>query len=373
MKKLFNQLMKLCEDPNGKAKFFYKDDVTGMQTPVRIFSYHIANYSDWILPGALECRGIMFEMNADKPVRIMSRPMEKFFNVDENPLSMNVKFEDAMFYMTKEDGSLISTFYDKGVLGLKSKTSIHSDQVNLAAQWLNGQPDLKEHLKELSSRGFTVNMEYVGPKNRIVLGYEEAALRILNARDNETGEYVDMYEIYDDAVLRPYIANIFDASVCSYDWVDEVRKMEGIEGYIIVLPNQMVKLKTDWYVALHHTKDSINNNRRLVDCCVENVTDDLRGLFVDDKMALTKIHDFETHYSEKLNEWFGRIINFIESNRHLDRKSYAIKGNTEFKDVRFLFGIVMNSYAGWSQEVVIEGIHEAMKKNYELLVPASYK
>lgn len=83
MEKLFDQLMKLCEDPNGKAKFFFKDDVTGMQTPIRVFSYHIANYSDWILPGALECRGIMFEMDGEKPVRIMSRPMEKFFNVGE--------------------------------------------------------------------------------------------------------------------------------------------------------------------------------------------------------------------------------------------------------------------------------------------------
>ncbi|UQJ95715.1 RNA ligase 1 and tail fiber attachment catalyst [Klebsiella phage CPRSB] len=38
-----------------------------MGTPVRIFNYRMASYTDWLKPGALECRGIMFEMDGDTP------------------------------------------------------------------------------------------------------------------------------------------------------------------------------------------------------------------------------------------------------------------------------------------------------------------
>lgn len=372
--KLYKDLMNLCNDVDGKAKFFFKDDVTGMGTKVRIFSYHIANYSDWIKPNALESRGIMFEMNdKEKPVRIMSRPMEKFFNLGENPMTMDLDMSTALYFMTKEDGSLISSFSDKGILGLKSKTSIYSDQVAWAAMWLNDHPELKQRILELAESNYTVNFEYVGPKNRIVLGYNEAALRILNVRENHTGEYVEFNEIFADPILRPYIVDIFDSSDCSDDWVKQVRKMEGIEGYIVAFPGKFSKLKTDWYVALHHTKDSINNNRRLVNCCIENVTDDLRGLFVGDQMALDKIHAFEMKYSETLNEWFKFVVEFIEDSRHLDRKNFAIKANTACKNYRPLFGVVMNCYLSWSQERIVEDLNEVMKKNTDLLVPVAYQ
>ena len=39
--------------------------------------------------------------------------------------------------------------------------------------------------------GFTVNFEWCAPHNRIVLGYQEPKLSVLNARHNRTGEYMD--------------------------------------------------------------------------------------------------------------------------------------------------------------------------------------
>lgn len=372
--KLYKDLMNLCNDVDGKAKFFYKDDITGMGTKVRIFSYHIANYSDWIKPNALECRGIMFEMNEqDKPVRVMARPMEKFFNLGENPLTIGIDMTTALYYMTKEDGSLISSFADKGILGFKSKTSIYSDQVAWAAMWMNDHPALKHRVVELGQAGYTVNFEYVGPKNRIVLGYAEAALRILNVRDNETGDYIEFNELFADAILRPYLVDVFDSSDCSDEWVEKVRKMEGIEGYIVVFNGKVVKLKTDWYVALHHTKDSINNNKRLVECCIENVTDDLRGLFVGDQMALDKIYAFEMKYHETLGEWFKFVVEFIEDSRHLDRKDFAIKATIACKNYRPIFGVIMNCYLSWSQERIIEDLNNVMRKNTDLLIPTEYQ
>ena len=125
---LYNRLMKICLSDTTTTKFFYKDFVSSMGTKFRVFSYHIASYTDWTQPGSLECRGIMFEMDFDKPVRIASRPMHKFFNLNENPFTMNLDLSKAEFAMTKEDGSLVSSYIDKGYVYLKSKTSIFSDQ-----------------------------------------------------------------------------------------------------------------------------------------------------------------------------------------------------------------------------------------------------
>ncbi|UQJ95286.1 RNA ligase 1 and tail fiber attachment catalyst [Klebsiella phage CPRSA] len=61
---LYKQLMQLCGE---SETFFFVDQVTVMGTPVRIFNYRMASYTDWLKPGALECRGIMFEMDGDTP------------------------------------------------------------------------------------------------------------------------------------------------------------------------------------------------------------------------------------------------------------------------------------------------------------------
>ncbi len=63
MQELFNNLMELCKD--SQRKFFYSDDVSASRRTYRIFSYNYASYSDWLLPDALECRGIMFEMDGE--------------------------------------------------------------------------------------------------------------------------------------------------------------------------------------------------------------------------------------------------------------------------------------------------------------------
>jgi T4 RnlA family RNA ligase len=371
--RLFGQLMKIAD--NDSTKFFYKDMTSGMGLKVRIFSYHVANYSDWLQKGALSSRGIMFELDENnKPVRILCRPMDKFFNLDETPFTMGLDLSKSLYYMTKEDGSLISSFDDKGYLGFKSKTSLYSDQAGWAMEWMNFHPELKSRVLELAKADYTVNFEYVGPKNRIVLGYTEASLRILNVRHNASGDYVEMDELYADPILRPYMVDVYDASECSDEWVEKVRKMEGIEGYIVVLPEVTFKLKTAWYCALHHTKDSINNNKRLALVMVEDAVDDLRGLFVDDQMATDKIASFEELYHATMASDFDVVSKFIKENRHLDRRSYAIKGQVELpKSKSYLFGIAMGQYqSGFDGEQVVSGLKVAYRKNSELIIPKEY-
>lgn len=379
MKDLYTNLLNLANSSDA-SKFFFRDAKTPFGTSVRIFGYNYASYSDWLLPDALESRGIMFEMNGEEPVRIMSRPMEKFFNLDENPLTMNLDLSTIVNVMDKADGSLISTFIDNGVLFTKSKASIFSDQATAANQLLLDidYADLRERATELAKEGFTLNFEYVSPGNRIVLAYEKPDLILLNVRHNDSGEYVPYQELVRDTVLRKYLVKQVDVdlSLPPEELISNIRGMYGIEGYVFVLEDgTKFKLKTDWYSMLHRTKDTLNNNKDLFEVIVWNQIDDIRSLF-DDEASLNKIKKFEEVFLKYLSESLSTIDELRKELAGADRKQYAITAQTKLKnsDQFYLFGTMMQLFeAKIDNEYLVDALGEVFIKNVDRFIPEEYK
>jgi T4 RnlA family RNA ligase len=65
---------------NDDTPFFFSDQVLREGEFYRIFSYHFTNKESWLLPSAMESRGIMFETTeGGEFMRIASRPMQKVF------------------------------------------------------------------------------------------------------------------------------------------------------------------------------------------------------------------------------------------------------------------------------------------------------
>jgi RNA ligase len=343
----------------GSDAIYYVDQVWEGVT-YRVFAYRLASYTDFMQPDALEARGIMFELDEkEQPVRLACRPMHKFFNLNENPMTMNLNLsqDNISIVMDKVDGSLISSWVDhNGNLQLKSKTSLYSDQVQLAWKYLKHNMVLLDLIADATFYGkVTVNMEYIGPDNRIVLGYEEPALRILNIRDPETGEY-DLSMQY--RIEHPFFAW---AAGCRDSDISNIKNDQGYEGVVVVLTSgEWFKLKTDWYAALHHTKDSINSRRRLFECVINEATDDLKAMFKDDPVAMKMILDMEALVIPQYNAFIKNVESFYATNKELDRKSYAIKGQQEITQ-RPLFGLVMNLYLGKPNDYKTWAI-----KNYEM-------
>ncbi|BBC78294.1 RNA ligase and tail fiber protein attachment catalyst [Escherichia phage EcS1] len=374
---LYKNLMKLT-DPKDQSKFYFRDYQTPFGGEYRIFSYNYASYSDWLLPDALECRGIMFEMVDGKPTRIAARPMEKFFNLDETPFTMNLDLTKIKLMMDKADGSLISSFVDNDQLFLKSKASISSEQAYAALQVING-PRYEKFLKrvtQLTKDGFTCNMEYVAPDNRIVLAYSKRDLILLNVRENKTGEYVPYEELFKDAMLRPHLVEAFNVPA-DERFVPGIRAKEGVEGYVFVMENGLnFKLKTDWYVALHRTKDSITKNEALFESVVSGGSDDLRSMFAGDEWAITKIDKFETIHLEFLRHALDLVQTTYKQLAGRDRKDFAISAQTIFKDAdrSYLFPILMKAFTGGLDlDKLIPQLNEAFNKNHKFFVPDEYK
>jgi len=347
---LYDDLMSLVESSEA---FYFKDFEYG-STTYRIFNYRLASYSDFLLPGALECRGVMFELDENGVAyRLASLPMEKFFNLHENPMTMDVDTSNLRRIMLKADGSLISSYLVLSAGGstitrLKSKGSVSSEQCLAAMQWLckDENLELKMHINKLTSAGYTVNMEWCSPVHRIVIGYEKPHLTILNVRNNVDGEYV-----YKDHPLVSSCSAFMDA------WVDElvvddnaafvssIPDMEKIEGYVVEMEDgQKIKIKTTWYLTLHRSKDSVTIPRRLYEAVLEEATDDLRSLFFDDPGAIKIIEDMEALVDKLYNHNVDIVERFYERNKLLSRKDYAILGQNELPGM--VFSLAMSKYLG---------------------------
>lgn len=350
--KLYDDLMQLVD---SNEAFYYKDFEFGSSL-YRIFNYRLASYTDFQAPGATECRGTMFEVeevdNKTQMIRLAALPMEKFWNLNENPATMNLDLSSVDLIEDKADGSLISTFLHVGnssynsLFRLKTKGSLNSSQASAALRWLQLEKnnELLHKLRTLTGSGYTVNMEWCAPTNRIVIGYEEPHLKILNVRDTTTGEYVNR----DDSLVK-HNKQMQEIWIDRHDvndpveFVKSIPKMQNIEGFVVRLSSgQRVKIKTEWYLALHHTKDSINSPRRLYEAVLEEATDDMRSLFHDDPVAIKMIEEMEQKVDHLYNHYVDIVERFYERNKELSRKDYAILGQKELPEL--VFPLAMQKY-----------------------------
>lgn len=384
---LYTQLMALTAV--GDDTFYFQDFEADVEqnTVYRIFNYRMASYTDFLKPAALQCRGIMFEvcMTEDKPLRLASFPMDKFFNYKENPFTIYDDVAALLVHVNgqfeKVDGSLISSYLDIDGYSakLKSKGSIKSEQCNAAMEWLEDfthetfgyqRQALYDDIALLTQSGYTVNLEWCSPVHRIVLPYEVAHLQVLNVRNNVTGEYLDLDQ--DIRGTYPTLAAhwvdeldgvdlIFSHSALDFDDAyDNIKAATGIEGFVMRIDpayvpegkSQYFKVKTDWYCSLHHSKDSVTNPRRLFECVLDEATDDLRQMFTGntpeetDHIALQLINDAETKYGAIYNHMVATVESYITANGHLERKEFAIKAQGEVESHLGTFGLVMAAYSG---------------------------
>lgn len=358
MNKLYNELEDLS---NNEAFYTSIQEMNG--GIYKIFLYRLASYTDFKEDGAIESRGIMFDITDPENPICVSRPMEKFWNHGECapwPEHESTNWDNYTEIMAKEDGSLISSFIDhNGDLQLKSKGSLYSDQAIMAMDYLKQHQIKFMAIERVARQGYTVNMELVSPQNRIVLLYPETKLVILNIRNNETGEYLT----FDEATRKEEFLR--------YHWVEyhtginiaDVYPMKDIEGFIFQHPvtGHKVKCKTDWYVALHRSIDDVKSYKRLLGVVLEEGSDDLRGLFSEHEDLIKIIDDFESVVFKKYNHIVAEVEKFYEENKDLSQKDYAIKGQG---DMKWVFSLLMKIYNGKEMDYKI-----FVFKNREILFP----
>lgn len=384
MEELFNNLMKLVTDCKTSV-FFYRDLYTQFSTKVRIFGYHSVAEDDWELPAALETRGIMFEIDEDdKPVKILCRPMTKFFNLNENKYTKDLDLSTVVNITEKIDGSLVSTYLDNGFLFAKSKEDIFGEH----AMYANGMlinydyKDIADYALDAAKNGYTCDFEYVSPKHRIIVEYNNPSLVLLGVRNIETGESIPHSELFSNPVTRRYLAPLYSVDWSNLDeagiaeQLDEIDNAEGMEGYVFELADgTKFKLKTAWYRALHSVQTMIENNRDLFELIVWEQMDDLLPM-ISNAVLVQKYKDFEGVYIKYLQDSL-KTLSEAKDTGGTDKGTYAIKTQTKLKAEgnMMLFNLCMKIFTDGitSQDVIINELRELFMKNYKKYVPEEYK
>lgn len=374
---LYSNLMRLCD--KDESSFYYVDQLID-NIKYRIHLYRLASWTEFQQPDALWSRGTIFELNKhSKPVRLACRPFAKFFNLGEGMQASSHDFSDDNIevIMDKLDGSLISSYIhypdaayypnERPQVRLKTKGSLHSEQAVAAYKWLQ-QPEngvLRTCINADTHAGYTVCCELISPLNRIVLGYEHTELKVLSLIDNASGEtlpYADTVRRYPEGTMvANYTEEAKQMGVANY--IQSVHAMTGVEGIVIRLKDGLqLKVKGTDYLNKHRARDSIHHTRGLYEAVVNEVTDDMRELFKDDPVVMSRMLRMEEHVRTVLDTVTSTVRNFYDANAHLDRKSYAIKSKAETPDP--LFGLTMMVYI--EKEI---DFTEFMLKHYDIYKP----
>jgi T4 RnlA family RNA ligase len=340
-KQLYQDLISVASDSKKDSPFYYVDQETENECFYRIFGYFLTTETDWeVSQNTFWSRGTMFLLDKNKsPIKLICLPMKKFFNLNENKFSAvsNRILNENIVVTEKLDGSLMSTYIDQnGALKLKSKMSIKSEHCEKAMDLLNSNKykDLKHALLHATAvYHHTVDLEWTSPNNRIVLGYTTDSLTVLSAQCRNTLAIVNPI-----GALQPWVVH-----KPRKDVLQTVKDSKGIEGYVIEFEDKTrVKIKSDWYSALHRTKDIISTPKNLYEACLGEQVDDLISMFIGDEATLNQIKTMQDRAKNDFYQLKGTCDAFHFTNKDLNRKDYALKGQEVL--ARHEFGIVMNLY-----------------------------
>jgi T4 RnlA family RNA ligase len=307
-----NQCLEICE--KNKSFKYKKEIVEGYE--VYTFNYFLASYTDFVMPfegcevDARELRGLTFVIDGDKEICFPF--IHKFFNINENPSTLESKITDIGIrsILTKYDGSAISFIkFPNGVVRAKTKYSFESEQAKTAQSLYESD----EYISRYVNKCFNINrvplFELVSPFNKIVCDYDKTELRPLHERCMTSGEYAFSYTLW-------------SSNVHVYDLLNLQKTVEDEEGWVIILNNgEFIKIKTLWYFAMHKLlTDDLNNEAAICSLILDEKIDDIlsqipqdseKALFITDIQS--KLLNYITLTTENVIEEYANIINVLNA------------------------------------------------------------
>lgn len=315
-----------------------------------------------------ECRGIMF----DRDGNLISRTYHKFFNVNERPETLEavIDFNKNHFILEKLDGSMIRPFS----IGNGIRWGTKMGETDISAQ---AEAYLKSVKKiaymnlamECIESNCTPIFEWCSRQNRVVIDHAQDKLVLTAIRNNWSGAYYpydimkQMADHYGVPVVRSFDTSVTDVQ----KFIAETRSLQDIEGYVVRFDDgHMLKVKADWYVLVHMTKDMINSERKVVDCIVNERLDDTIAtlpLEVDRE----RVSKYNSDFMIATQNVSGKIAKLaMDYCKTYSRKSFALEQNDLSKITKSLI------FAVWDREYVLgldrwadmaNNIQDVIKKN----------
>lgn len=220
--------------------------------------------TDMNLPESRECRGIIFDKETLEPVCV---PFFKFYNHGESKAD-KIDWTTARV-MDKVDGSLIKIWFsdklDKWMISTNGTVDAFSAGL-MDNPYFETFGQLVMHCFEkngvtpeqvLKDRGLVYMFELTSLFNKVVITYGEPSLTFLGVRDMMTYAEAPAFDlVVDGKVVIPAVKSfplktLDDVLRCAEAYHGEA------EGFVVCDANyNRVKIKSAFYVKLHHAKDN---------------------------------------------------------------------------------------------------------------------
>ena len=274
-----------------------------------------------------ECRGLLFYPDG----QIMSRRLHKFFNINERDetLAHKIDLSQPHVILEKLDGSMITPVVIEDNIRWGTKMGV--TQVAMGAEEFVARNPQYTKFARICIDSFEVTpiFEWCSRKQRIVIDYPEDRLVLIAVRDNETGEYLSHQwmqaygEMFNIEVVKAYSGTASNME----HLMTETKSAEGIEGWIIRFDDgHMLKVKGDWYVRIHKTKDNLNREKNVIDLIINEKIDDAKAFMLEEDR--NRVETFERKFwngvSQKVNE-YESYFDFLINEKNMDRKTFAIE------------------------------------------------
>jgi len=264
--------------------------------------------SDMTIPMVRECRGIILDETAQyNPVCV---PFFKFGNFGEAYVP-DIDWTTARV-QEKLDGSLMKLWYYMGKWHISSNGEIDARNAHISSALLTNarKTDLYtlfieawyktgKRFEDLN-RNFTYLFELTSKHNRVVVKYNETAIRHIGTRDIRTLDECNM----DIGIPMPR-----EFAFRTLDECIENAKQLGYddEGYVVVDRHfNRIKVKSPLYVALNHISQGVTTHGNIVEIIQKNEQGEfltyfpeLQEVFED---ILTRIEAFSARQDEALSE-----------------------------------------------------------------------
>ena len=308
-----------------------------------------------------ELRGIIF----DKDGNILVRRLHKFFNVNERDETQQhlIDLSQPHVILEKLDGSMITPIPIGDHFRWGTKMGI--TDVSMGAEtFVATHPNYAEFARVMFAMGWTPIFEWCSRKQRIVVDYPQDRLVLIAIRNTTTGEYASYKVMVENAKAWDIdVVKAYEGTADSMEHlIAETKAVEGSEGWIIRFDDgHMVKIKGEWYLRIHKTKDNLSQEKNVIELLISEKVDDAKAFMLADDRK--RVEEYEDKFwagveaiAESFESYHAANVAF-----GIDRKTWALEHMKGMNAKNpFASSIVFNLYNG---KTALKSIIEIIAKN----------
>lgn len=333
------------------------------------FGYRLPGYMDFEdpIPGsglqAHELRGLTF---IEAPDGSVSRHLllRKFHALNQTTgfmlKDMNNPNKAIVSCSEKLDGSVVRFISTGDELIARTKSSFSGPHARLAQEILEADTALKAFVQEAHQEGLAPIFEMICPEWKIVVEYDSQELRLIQIRDEASGELVDianhsLVQKHDiKTAILPGIKTM--EQVIAYQ---ETRK--GVEGLVVLFAdNTLMKCKTRWYDDFHDFFfEKQRTDKKMVNMVLNETMDDALASMASDDPARERaelVFNLVSHHVNHIADTITQAVNSFpgEPTDNEARKAFTMshKGDP-------LLGLYMQALKNNTPRAVLD-----LAKNY---------